>query len=346
MKSFIVIVALFNCIITEINAQVVKDKNAFAQAFIKIFNESGSGFDTLIAKEVDDYFEPKIKLPNASECFISMNHVYGAVYNFSDSLKGLAFFKEIQSLLNYTASLSGATARFETIYSMDDFFIRLYFLEPAGFTNNYMSIKFSKYTTSDDEFSEEEEDEEKPIESSKPIQNNSDSFEVRLLLHPGASYCYYTSFGEKINDVDFKNFISQVAFGKDTALKAVKINKRIVGTKNIYDSKTTIKGFTTTITEIKDTKLTGIYTHLIKNYYTTEENFFKSVDSVILKLKAALPEYYCYEILPKIVEFKPSLFAVKKDNDAEITLQYTAIENMKNAHKIEIYIHRKFYNDR
>jgi hypothetical protein len=53
MKRILILIA--GCVLAiHTNAQYIKDKNAFANAFIKIFSQRANGFDSLAAVQGDD----------------------------------------------------------------------------------------------------------------------------------------------------------------------------------------------------------------------------------------------------------------------------------------------------
>lgn len=328
------------------NTQVVKDKNQFARTFVKIFEQRKTGFDSLRSKEEEEGYIPTIKFSEANESYISMNNIYVAHFNFPDSLKAVAFYKEIKELLNLSASLYSAKARFKTIYQDNPFFELFYFANETVFTNEGSSIQLMDNTplnnNEDDEGDDDDDDEKtKPTEPVKKI------FSVLLTINPGELMGNFTNAGERLTDNEVNTFILQVAFGKDTALKNIRTNQRILQDKTLYDSKIGVTGFKTVITEIKKEKITGINVSVSKKYIMSQESFLKEAENLLLKIKKALPSDYCYEIFngegSSTIEFKPVPFLNSPENVAELEMRYSAVKGKSNEFNLELYIFRKLY---
>ncbi|OQY92528.1 MAG: hypothetical protein B6D37_14645 [Sphingobacteriales bacterium UTBCD1] len=326
MKRILILV-IASVFMLQTHGQYIKDKNAFANAFIKIFNERGNGFDSLskVQGEEDTLKNPSKILPQANKCYVSMNAVFGGLYTFPDSVKAVSFFKELQDLLGYTAGAYKARAVFEPLNG-DPTNLGFYFRDAEGYTENLMTISFSR---------------------SYEIENTSaknQEFEVLLLIHPGGEMCYFTSAGPKITDEPVSAFINKLAFNTDTLLTQYKINKRTDPQKNsIYDSKINLSGFSTTITEVKGKKGTGIHVTTVRDYTAlTWKKFEPVIDSFLQKLKAAMPADFVYQIYydDNFIEFKPAHFAKYDDKVASISLSYSILQNKKNTYRIELKISR------
>lgn len=344
MKSPVVCLIAFLSFFQFATAQVIKDKNAFAKTFIAIFSQRDNGFDSLRVDQDEKFEETKLKLPGANECFISDNDIYGAVYLFPDSLKALAFYKELKGLLKHTASFYKSSVRFRKMMPEEDFYEIIYFSDSLFLTNEGSTISLSGITNDD----EEVEDEEEEDSESKPARKPSKPFEVRLLLNPGNSGCYFTNAGIKINDPDLTNLIRVIAFGKDTALKNIRINPRIEKDRTLFGSKLGLKDFETEITEIRTEKKTGINAKISRQYFMSKESFLQQVEKMIFKLKSALPAGYCYELFYNeqvvSVEFKLNPFVPASGKEAEIKLQYSAAEGKQDVYGITLHIFRVIAN--
>jgi FKBP-type peptidyl-prolyl cis-trans isomerase len=352
MKQIIILIAA--CIITQAqaHAQYIKNKSAFAKAFIAIFSQRENGFDSLktIQGEDDTLKNPSAILPNADLCYISTNSVFGASYKFTDSTKAEDFFKELKELINYVSGMYNATSIFEPLND-DPFYLSFYFRDASGYTNNQMTISLSQDNVKKND--DDDEDDDNDEEATGKTTNKSDlknyqGFEVLLLIHPGSQMCYFTSYGNKIIDETYNSYINQLAFGSDTTLAQFKTNKRVDQQKNIlYDSKLNLKGFSTRITEVVGKKATGIHITASRVYTAVSwEKFENSVDSFILKLKAALPPDFVYCIYPDdyYVEFTPSHFVKSDENIASIILSYSPLPDKKNSYALELEISRTYHS--
>ena len=329
-------------------AQVIKDKDQFAKTFVKIFEQRKTGFDSLMGKqeEGDMYgdYTATVKFPEASETSISMNRVYLALFNFPDSLKAVSFYKELKNLLNVSASLYSAKAKFSQIYPDDPFFELFYFSNETVFTNEGSSIQIMDNTPENNQEDEEEDDDQKS-KSNQPVKK---TYTVFLTINPGDVMGVLTGGGQRTTDNELNTFISQVAFGKDTALKNIRINKRTQADKILYDSKIGLTGFKTVITEIRKEKIAGINVSASKKYLMDEKSFLKEAENFLLKLKAAFPANYCYEIFngegSSTVEFKPVPFQKTSGNEAEVEMRYSAEKGKSNEFTLELFIFRKVHN--
>lgn len=342
MKIHVVSLIAFISFIQSASSQVIKDKNEFAKAFITVFNQRETGFDSLRVNKEDDFEKSRINLPGAKECFISDNDVYGAEYDFTDSLKALAFYKELKGLLSHAASYYKATVRYSKMLPEDPFYEIFYFTDSVLFTNEGSTICFSRNTAEDDDI---DEDDETAAAKTKPAA----TFEVRLLINPGASVSYYTSATHKVNDPDIANVMRVIAFGKDTALKNIRINPRPQKDQTLYGSKMGLKGFATEISEIRRDKKTGINTSFSRKYFMSMEAFVSQVDSMIAKINTVLPANYYYEVFRDeqgvLVEFKTIPFMPASGKEAEISMQYAALEGKTDAFELRLNIHRVIYNN-
>ncbi len=340
MKRILILV-IASVFMLQTHGQYIKDKNAFANAFIKIFNERGNGFDSLskVQGEEDTLKNPSKILPQANECYVSMNAVFGGLYTFPDSVKAVSFFKELQDLLGYTAGAYKAKAVFEPLNG-DPTNLGFYFRDAGGYTENLMAVSISGNGSNKKDDNDEDGEEDKIKDT--PAKNQE--FEVLLLIHPGGEMCYFTSAGPKITDEPVSAFINKLAFNTDTLLAQYKINKRTDLQKNsIYDSKINLSGFSTTITEVKGKKGTGILVTTVRDYTAlTWEKFEPVIDSFLQKLKAAMPADFVYQIYydDNFIEFKPARFAKYDDKVALISLSYSILQNKKNTYRIELKISR------
>ena len=316
MKRILTLVTV--CMIaTEAHTQFIKDKNAFARAFIKIFNQRANGFDSLqkVQGDSETLKNPSGILPQAHECYISTNAVFGTLYIFPDSTQAVSFFKELQELLRYTAGAYSADAVYEPLNN-NPFNLRFYFRETGGYTENLMTIDMSRQYLGN-QIKDGDEDEEEKDASGETAQKNraekNEGYEVGLLIHPGDEMSYFTSAGTKITDEALIDYIIKTAFGEDTLLSSFRTNKRTDAQKyTVYDSKISLGGFSTKITETVGKNRTGIQLTAFRDYISpTWEKFRHTLDSFILKMKAAMPADFVYQIFENenYIEFKPSAFA-------------------------------------
>jgi hypothetical protein len=324
-------------------AQTIGNKEEFIKNFITIFNQRGTGFDSLKAKDWEESQATTIKLPGATESYISDNLVYGSLYRGADSLKMLNFYKEVKQLLGQIAGYYNAQVKFVPFYEDQPFYERFIFADSALFTNEGSSIGFSKSYNSQDDKTDKEDDEGEGEVISKKISDRN-SFEVLLLINPGDALCYFTNRGDKLNDPEVKQFVSQVVFASDPNWTAIKINKKTEKDLAIYDSKIKLKGFKTEIREWTINKKTNRAMLMNKSYSTDEASFKQSADSLVIKFKTAMPAGFCYAISQDedgiFIEFKPVPFQKQPANSPSIDFIYSAVKNKKNVYSLDIRIER------
>ncbi len=337
MKKFFTIFILVFIISHSLPAQVIKEKQAFAEAFVRVFEQRASGFDSLKAKDWEDSFQSIVKMPGSTESYISENLVYGALYRDSDSLKMLGLYKEIKQLLAYVASYYKASVKFKPFDAGDPYYEQFFFADSSLFTSEGSNISFFKSISDHDEDDEEDND-------FREKSARKDSFEVLLLIKPGNSISYFTSAGEKLHDAEVKQIISQIAFGSDPWLNKIKVNKRVQKEANYYDSKLSLKGFSSEIREGTGTRSSYLTTTLTKIFNTTEESFMRSADSLLIKVKTAMPPGFCYHIDQDekeiLIDFKPVPFLKEMKNAPDITVIYSEIEGKKNMYRLVLKIGR------
>jgi len=343
MKKHLSVLVIIIFIFSYGKGQSIVDKEKFAKTFISIFQQRANGFDTLKAKSWPENSEPKITLPGARESYISENHVYGAIYRGPDSLKMLDFYREMKQVLGVVAGYYGATAKFVPTNSEDLYDEQFFFADAELFTNEGSSISFFKTTRPEDE-EEVEENEDGDLDITVKKKAIKDSFDVMLLIRPGGQVGYFTAAGEKLADEEVRQLITQVAFGSDLTWSSIKVNKRMDGQVAVYDSKVKLKGFGAEIREWTAGKKTDRAMILTRIYNTTEETFRRTADSLVFKIKAAMPGNYYYEIFQDedgiLVEFSPIPFQKQQTDTRRIKIIYTAVENKKDTYRLELSVGR------
>lgn len=342
MKLLVTIIAVNLLLINTGIAQIIKDKNQFATNLALIFEQRGNGFDSLRGKEIDGAYQSSIFLQGATECFISNNSVFVADFIYKDSATAVSFYRELKELLNLCASFYHAKVRYNKVYPDDPFFEVFYISDSLIFTNEGSSIQLIADTPEYEKDEEEYDEFDYTNEEEQIIQQGESTYTVNLNIRPGKNVCTYIASAPRINDNELNTFISAVAFGKDTALKTIRTNQRTIQPDIIlYDSNIGVKGFKTEIKEIRKKEVSGINVSVSKKYFTDENSFLISADSMIQKLSAALPSTYCFEIFNGMVEFKPIPFLNPSGNEAVIEFRYSQESDQKNEYLIELYIHRK-----
>ena len=321
-------------------AQTIGKKDEFIKNFITIFNQRGNGFDSLKAKSWEDDYATTVKLPGAAESYISDNYVYGALYKGADSLKMLGLYNEMKQLLAQIAKKYSANVKFAPVAPGNSFYENIFFADSNLFTDERSSISFSKF--SHDIINEEEDDEDEG-EAPKKLAKK-DSFEVLLLINPGDDISYFTNRGDKLQDTEVKQFVSQVVFASDPGWTAIKTNKRMEKDVAIYDSKIKLKGFQAEIREWTAGKKTNRAMLLHKIYKMDEASFKRSADSLVIKVKTAIPAGYSYEISQDedgiLIEFTPVPFQKHPDNSPTIDFIYSAVKGKKNEYRLDVRVER------
>jgi len=339
MKPLTIFFIAFFIISNKLHAQGTTDKQAFANAFIKVFEQRSTAFDSLRTKDWENTNGTTVKMPGSAESYISDNMIYGALYRGSDSLKMLGFYKEMKEWLAYTASFYKATVKYSQVVPGDPHYETFYFSDSTMFTCEGSNISFSKSFNGNHNNDDDEEEEDK----NKSVARK-DSFEVLLLIRPGNTVSYYTSAGEKLEDAGVKQIISQIAFGKDPWLNSIKTNKKVQKDANYYNSKLNLKGFTAVIREAANTKKAYLSTTLTKIYNTEEKKFMRSGDSLAIKIKTAMPAGYCYQVTNEEehvnIEFKPVPFFKEVKNAPDVNLNYYRVADKQNTFKLELVIGR------
>ncbi len=339
MKPLAILFITFLISSNKLHAQGTTDKQAFANAFIKVFEQRSIAFDSLKAKDWENTYGTTVKMPGSTESYISDNMVYGALYRGSDSLKMLGFYKEMKEWLAYAASYYKATVKYSLVVPGDPHYEIFYFSDSTMFTCEGSNISFSK-SNSDNQYDDDDEEED---DENKNVARK-DSFEVLLLIRPGNTVSYYTSAGDKLQDAGVKQIISQIAFGKDPWLNSIKTNKKVQKDANYYSSKLNLKGFTAVIREAGNAKKAYLSTTLTRIYNTEEEKFMLSGDSLAIKIKTAMPAGYCYQITNEEehvnIEFRPVPFFKEVKNAPDVNLNYYRVANKQNTFKLELVIGR------
>jgi len=339
MKKILLFLTL-SAVAVSTAAQSIGDKEKFAAAFINIFQQRASGFDSLKDASWPENSVPRIVLPGARECYISDNHVYGAIYRGPDSSRMLALYRELKQALAHVAGYYKATVKFVPL-SRDPFDEVFHFADSNLFTNDGSSISFAKTSRPEDEETVETT-EAGDLDIQKRKMEVRDSFDVLLLIKPSAQVGHFTSSGEQIVDPEMKQLISQAAFGNDPAWTAIRTNKRTDGRATVYDSKLRLKGFSSQIREwTADRKLNRIMYHS-KTFRGTEEAFYQATDSLVLKVKSALPANYYFEIFRDedggVVEFHPVPFSSPQSGYPKIRISYWPVEGKSNEYMLELSI--------
>lgn len=289
-------------------AQTNGDREAFAETFVKIFENRGNKFDSITRFNiiVDRAFDAAIKLPGADKCVVKDNR-YLAEYGFKDKAGATAFFKTLQSWLSYTFSAYKSTVRFVPLNGNHEY-LQFFMSDSAGFIEaaNYLGISNSK--------------------STKP-------FSVHLEIDSESEVTYYTKAGIKINNPAINNLVKEVGFGNDPQMLKIKKNKKAADEGFVYESSRTLPGYKANIFEYTEEESSENKLELITKWTGEVQTVNKKVDSLILSLKAALPASYCYRIDTKrqAVFFYQHPFA-NDTLDASFAIHYGLNEGKKNSY--------------
>jgi len=303
-------------------AQTNADKDAFAEAFIKIFQQRANGFDSIanFKASTADGFDAKIKFPGAGKSLIKDNK-YLAEYTFKDSLSAVSFFSSLKIWLNYAASAYNSKALFILLYD-DPQQLKFFLSDSSGFIHaeNYLSLFKTK---------------------------NAKPFAIELEIDSERAMSYYTNYGDKIINPVINTLISEVSFGTDVQMAKIKKNKKQATEGFTYESTRTLPGYTASIYEyIEESEGTENKLQLIKKWTGQQKTVNQKVDSMILMLKTALPSSYCYHIdgEKQAVSFYQHPFSNEKQ-DAEFTIAYGLNEGEKDSYYIALIISRIQLNE-
>jgi hypothetical protein len=299
---------------TQTNAE----KDAFAETFIKIFQQRANGFDSITNFKVStiEGFDAKIKFPGAEKCLIKDNK-YVAEYAFKDSMGAISFFGSLQNWLNYAASAYNSKALFIPLYD-NPRQLKFFLSDSSGFIHaeNYLSFSQTKKV--------------------KP-------FTVELEIDSERAMSYYTNYGERISNSAINTFINEVGFGNDLLMTKIKKNKKKIPEGYSYESTRTLPGYTASIFEYIDdeSEVTENKLELVKKWSGHVKTVNQKVDSLILGLKSALPSSYCYQIdgEQQTVSFYQHPFS-KEKLDAEFTITYGLNEGKKDSYYLALIISR------
>lgn len=341
MKQFLFLPTLLLLSLCGIS-QSIGTRDNFAKAFISIYEQRRNGFDTLVSPDWPEVDRPALLLPGARECYISGNRVYGALYRGVDSLKMLSFYREMKAGLAHAATYYKATVKFQPITPGDPFSELIYFTDSTLFTNEGSSIYFSKseLEEGEDEDEEEEENDDDP-DLAKKNAAAKDSFEVLLLIRPGGQVGYFTNVGGGLPDGEVKKFVDQAVFGKDPSWKAYRGAKKMDGEVAVYDSKLKLQGFAAQIRERSSPERVNRSLTLTRTFNMTEQEFLKAGDSLLLKLNAALPRDYFYEVEHDedgtMVTFAPVPF-MKHTTNRRIEVYTSAVVGKANTYKLQVIV--------
>lgn len=312
MKRSVIMLCHFLFLMLSVNAQVIKDKRTFVKTFLDIYKQRQNGFESLMGKtshrkydketallSFGDAVKPTIKLPFASDCYISSNHIYGATFRFPDSSKGISFYKELKSLLSQAGAVNKEDIHFKPIDKSDPYYESFYFSTSTYFTVRGHSISFSKVHTEDvvEENPKAIDDGgyEAEVEVEKPIKKKrNDTTEVHLLINPGDERGFFTKSAPHNSDMVLNKLIAQVAFSSDTTMRSIRFNQMDYNGKTYYESKLGIQGFSAGIEEEKNLSHTFTSLNLNRMYKTTKGSYADILDSMMSKMNAAIPEHYYF----------------------------------------------------
>ncbi len=304
-------------IATDVFAQGIATKEKFVESFIHVFTARANAFDTILKKNPNSIKDPYFELDGATVCYIDGEN-YVANYYFKDSMQAMAGLNQLKILLNEAASKFSATAKF---IAPTDY---------AGYLQYFLSDE-KMYLASFDNLLYLE-----PVSKKKAPPGYN--FLVCLQLNAAPWENYYTAVGNRVEDPAFNQLLRSIVLSKDSSMtnfKAKKIKTTTEGA-TFYASNQTIPGFKAEIVESKS------YGDFIDNTFRLtntiigkEAALFKRVDSLILKFKSALPDYYVYQLHPteQVIYFFENAFT-SVDNKTKIELHYGVQAGKKNAFDI------------
>jgi len=327
MKTKYLMGVLLGLIIsTTTQAQVIIDKTTFISNLMQIFHHRNSSFDslTVAGNKAGGGLEAKIKLPNADETYI-LNNGYHAGYAFKDSVQAIAFMKEAQALIAEATTTYNATARFEP--KSNPRFLQFHIGNNEGFYTQPDVIQF---------FLRNAQSHNKPY--------------VVFLIFDGRrpSFSYYVTAGNRLVNNEIEGLIKDIAFGKDSLLLQVKGKKIPDNSSTIssYKSKRTLRGYEATIYEENNFTQRRNTLQLVKNWTgKKDDEVFQKADSLIMNLKAALPDTYCYLMnnSEQKISFYPHPFnsqTLFPKPDAILEIYYGRAEKTQNAYYVWLNISR------
>lgn len=319
--------------------QLIKDKAAFTNALLNIFNNRTTGFDSIAVKnsKTGDGLTSKILLPGAEECYIKSGN-YFAGYSFKDSIQAISFFKELQNLITEASIAYSAIARF-TPEPDNPYYLHYYVGNDDGFYPNPDLITLSQHVLYKDYFLRVKGG--IPYHGSDKLPVNP--FKLYLIIAGQEQVvAFFTSKGERIVNNEITNLVKDVAFSKDTLMTLLKKNKKVTDEGNSYESKRTLKGYQARILEYEDDEVIHNHLQLTIKWKGKEEDVYKKTDSLILNFKAALPASYCYAVnrAQQSVFFYTHPFAKEKPG-ADITIKYGINEGVQNSYFVTFFIVRE-----
>ena len=320
--------------------QSIIDKNKFAERLSWIFMMRGTGFDT-IRQILDDTVNLKEPvLPGASECWVSSNYVFGAEYLISDSLQAWDKYKDLKALISYTAQANGISAQYSrNPYDPDaEYFV---FVFPHGYNSNQCEIAFDDYSHISGEPELEEDDDDYSNNQNKKVRKKE--YLVRITIGPGEQDCFFTNYGDAIDDPELKEFFQKTTFNTDTLLRNVTANKKILGKGFQYESKINLTGFVTKIAEYPGSKDTTVILETTRDFIMAEADFFKKVEDFILRMKSSLPKDYSFQYFldQRYIEFSPSALTMQPGKYPSIILGYSKNEGQKESYRLKLTIRRE-----
>lgn len=310
------------------HAQVITDKPTFINNLMQVFHYRDTRFDSLVVWSTKEAggFASKLKLPKADECYI-LNNSYYAGYAFKDNVQAITFFKEVKGLIAEAATAYNAKVRF---------------------VPNAANPYYQQFHLGNNELFYAEADLINLLDRSS--QKKERPFLVFLIFngsHP--AYAYYTSAGQRIANAEITALVKEIAFGKDSLMLHIK-GEKIVGKTGSYKSKRTLKGYTATIYEEIDDEEAKNTLGMNKGWTgKKDDEVFRKADSLILSLKAALPDTYCYltDNSEQKISFYPHPFntqtlseTLSETPDALLDIYYGRTEKAPNAYYVSLNISR------
>ncbi len=329
-KSFICLLICGLSFSVSVSAQKIKDKRLFAEKFSQIYSQRENGFDSLaIINDTAGSFNSSINLPFADEDFISNNRIYGAIYKLKTKEEALSCYNQIKDALHLLANENNITLGYLPVIANEPNYETFHFISSDFFTNEKSSIQILSSSVGEENLNEDSDEyDNEDIKNSQKTKVDS-SYDVIININPRIQNEYATKVGDRINDEAVKYFINEVAFSKDPSLSKYRSNPTKKGKNTSYNCSLGLPGYSTTFIESLSDPENTYYTQTSQDFLVTEEQFMQIVDSLILKVKVALPDNYYY--MPSyvmdgvVMEFTNSPFITSND---------------KIFRKFEVYYHR------
>lgn len=297
-------------------AQVVTNKDQFRQVFVDLVKDAQQSFKQLGQGTDHAIKDPNYYLPGATTCEMQ-NGNYFATYQFPDKQKSTAFVQELKALLEYSTAIFKFKVNYSSLPGNPDY-LMYYLSDSAGFLSTANNV----------------------------FIHNPNEKKPEVILGVGAehNYSYFVNRGLRRNNPALTNLVKEVGLADDDMGMKKILGTKIKSDEDViqYTSKRTLPGYKASvyIPVSEESNIVSVLA-LERSFKGNEELLYAQTDSLIMQVKAALPDRYSFYTdteeqtiyfnqLPYVTNKDTSVFRIKYGKDEKgILFLILEIERMK-----------------